>query len=841
MKKLLTLACLLSTAAVSMAQVTFKATGGDNFDAKEGCAKAMDNDLGTKWLAGSRDKNLLFKASETVQLTGYTIVTANDNDRYWRCPNEWELLGSNDAEAATNEEHPSWVSINYLRGNKVIQHENYTAYYFSINTAAPYKYYKLKIVTGDGDNESSQISEFIPSYVREFVPNYIPVDGVGGDGAEGYKSICDGNTSSKVCTTQRYDSSDSSPYHYFVFRTTEAVAVSKYKFCTGNDCDNRDPKDWVLYGMNTSETPERTDARWVEIDSKTEQNLLSERKTWQEFTVDDPTGEKYNTFMLKLTKIRDNGDMTQFQEFRLNDDESGYTALDGVGGTGGEGYAKGFDGDVNTKVCTNQRVTDGFFAYWFIFKTAKDLAVNGYKFCTGNDASSRDPQSWNLYGMKSDTEPSRESNDWVLIDTKNDVDNFPTDRQEWVEYSVEIPTANEYNYFKLEVTKIRSGEMIQFSEFQLEGLDVNYEDKLIAYRGMDTWGDGALANLFDGLPDTKFGGSFSTEGKGSFLTFGPADQEAVSITGYSMQVASEHGCYDRRPKSWKLYGGNTTTAPENLNDWELIDKVEGDTSLPEDYLASAYYHLDAPSKPYKYFMLKFTETQGARDVQLAEFNLFFDHDAKSPWIELREDAKPVFNGVVTFENAKVVRNIPANEWIGLCLPFDYDIPSGWDVRELTDVNGSGESASMIFSSALRIMAGKPYLVKPSGDVTAIDAENKTIGAPAETVSKGGINMVGNLAQTIIPEGSFYINTSGQLKKLTGNTATLKGYRAYFTVDAGSAVKAISLDLGLDGDATGIESLAGEMVEDAAIYNLAGQRLNKVQKGINIINGKKVLR
>ena len=29
--------------------------------------------------------------------------------------------------------------------------------------------------------------------------------------------------------------------------------------------------------------------------------------------------------------------------------------------------------------------------------------------------------------------------------------------------------------------------------------------------------------------------------------------------------------------------------------------------------------------------------------------------------------------------------------------------------------------------------------------------------------------------------------------------------------------------------------------EAAIYNLAGQRLNKIQKGINIVNGKKILK
>ena len=42
------------------------------------------------------------------------------------------------------------------------------------------------------------------------------------------------------------------------------------------------------------------------------------------------------------------------------------------------------------------------------------------------------------------------------------------------------------------------------------------------------------------------------------------------------------------------------------------------------------------------------------------------------------------------------------------------------------------------------------------------------------------------------------------------------------------------------DATSIVSPIGETEEGATIYNLAGQRLSKKQKGINIVNRKKVL-
>ena len=48
--------------------------------------------------------------------------------------------------------------------------------------------------------------------------------------------------------------------------------------------------------------------------------------------------------------------------------------------------------------------------------------------------------------------------------------------------------------------------------------------------------------------------------------------------------------------------------------------------------------------------------------------------------------------------------------------------------------------------------------------------------------------------------------------------------------------------GLDGILTAIDAINdGQLTADNAIYNLSGQRLGKLQKGINIVNGKKVLR
>ena len=45
----------------------------------------------------------------------------------------------------------------------------------------------------------------------------------------------------------------------------------------------------------------------------------------------------------------------------------------------------------------------------------------------------------------------------------------------------------------------------------------------------------------------------------------------------------------------------------------------------------------------------------------------------------------------------------------------------------------------------------------------------------------------------------------------------------------------------ENDPTAISDVKAETNADAVIYNLAGQRMNKLAKGINIVNGKKVIK
>lgn len=192
----------------------------------------------------------------------------------------------------------------------------------------------------------------------------------------------------------------------------------------------------------------------------------------------------------------------------------------------------------------------------------------------------------------------------------------------------------------------------------------------------------------------------------------------------------------------------------------------------------------------------------------------------------------------------LTRTIAADKWSTFVVPFDIDNATlkaqfGDDVKVSefsTDVK-TGVTFTPMAEPA--ITANKPVLVRVSSAKSDFSFDGVTIVAGTPTISENGVNFVGNYdGQITIPSDTYYVN-SNTLKKSNG-TQKLKGFRAYFTVDADSPVKAFFED-GINLDVTdAINALETADTKNALIYNLAGQRLQKMQRGINIVNGKKVL-
>ncbi len=111
------------------------------------------------------------------------------------------------------------------------------------------------------------------------------------------------------------------------------------------------------------------------------------------------------------------------------------------------------------------------------------------------------------------------------------------------------------------------------------------------------------------------------------------------------------------------------------------------------------------------------------------------------------------------------------------------------------------------------------------------------GTPSTTVD--GVTFQGTYAPKAAGSitGNYGVTSDGRIAK-AGSGASLKGYRAYFTgVPAGSEIKGFVID---GEDATDIGLV--QMVEgsDKPVYNMSGQKVQKAQRGIYIINGKKVV-
>ena len=128
-----------------------------------------------------------------------------------------------------------------------------------------------------------------------------------------------------------------------------------------------------------------------------------------------------------------------------------------------------------------------------------------------------------------------------------------------------------------------------------------------------------------------------------------------------------------------------------------------------------------------------------------------------------------------------------------------------------------------------VPAGTPVILKGTyynklaQDLPAINVDNDLKGTDAATEADGTMYILAK------PEGEeigFY--------KAEG---TIPAGKAYYQSTAGVKAFYFSGD-----DATGIDSLTPALSEgEGAIYNLAGQRLGKMQKGINIVGGKKILK
>lgn len=791
--------------------------GNNRFSAYGFYSNLFDGDLDTKWEGwpqysdGTRysfadnNGNALFAASEPVYVNGLTLYTAGDTQSYPnRNPYEWSLYGTNDINVALGDlgNLNSWELIE--RVNKAdLPSENKTGKYYKFNPSqTAYKYFRFHVNRLVGMDEL-QLAELELDYSTMPVAPTTMIANGGGYNGEGAENLFDGPSNTKWCR-----SNDAGKW--VVFKTPKPIYASSYIVQTGGDAENRDPKAFKLYGaLDAAPTTDGTTAGWTEIDSEDDASgtIPTDRLAFADFTIDAPGIYQY--FMLKVSETRGSDNSFQLSELIIDNDEgyaiitsdedmaefaskvnSGSTSLNAFlladvnsttsAGTTTHKYVGTFDGQghiVNLRINGSGEEYHGLIGCATGGAVIQNVITRGYV-----NGSAR---CGGILGG------SQGSGAISITNCGNEASITATNQNAGGIHGCNNGSAATYtltNCYNAGTVK-GGNESAGISGWLGKNATVNNCYNIGEVTGVDgtktfaRWESGTYINCYNSLSANEVAGRTDSY---------PMDKVR------SGELCSKLGSaftQDLSQEGHPTFGSKAVIAGKWFND------AENDV----------YYNKEGDS--YTVYQLNLDETKTKFDVPAN----------------------------VTAKNISAGRTITAGKWIGLCLPFDYDIPSGWDVRELTSVNGSGENASMMFSAASSIEAGKPYIVKTDADVTAFTTTDKTLATTAEDVAFGGVTMKGNLGQTFIPQGSFYISNQGTLKKLTAEVAALKGFRAYFTVEGGRGVKALSFDL--DDDATAIEMVDAQQstANDQTIYNVAGQRMSKVQKGINIINGKKILK
>lgn len=197
-------------------------------------------------------------------------------------------------------------------------------------------------------------------------------------------------------------------------------------------------------------------------------------------------------------------------------------------------------------------------------------------------------------------------------------------------------------------------------------------------------------------------------------------------------------------------------------------------------------------------------------------------------------------------------------WNTLCLPFDLDeteIASLFGECELKALNNfwvtDDGTLHLRFKDVAEIECGQPYMIRVKKNIADLALHNKRVNTEKDNKLhlsgddytmdfQGSYDYFDGTSGNYVPRDAFII--SKNLFYHVASNVKMKGFRAYFMPQvvnpAKSPVKAMKF---AEGEPTGISNISFEGLEGGTIYNAQGLRLNSMQRGINIVNGKKIIR
>lgn len=267
----------------------------------------------------------------------------------------------------------------------------------------------------------------------------------------------------------------------------------------------------------------------------------------------------------------------------------------------------------------------------------------------------------------------------------------------------------------------------------------------------------------------------------------------------------------------------------------------------------------------------------------------FSFDETKPTVDevsYADDQSNTITATAAGHVAKVTvnRSMKKDVWTTCVLPFSLNrqqvdaifgpaysaaYPQGTQILYFDRVEGN--KVFFVRHAYNTIVAGKPFLIKPTKDVTSINTADVTDypyvtienTKPEDWCTGNGYTWASSYSYGMtVKEGDGFIsNQDGTFKNFVGASGTLKGFRGYLKrLDTQTGAKPTMLQVvnssnvdGDNGETTGIEDLIIDadgqlMPANGKVYNINGQLVSEdansfqsLPSGIYIINGKKYIK
>ena len=325
---------------------------------------------------------------------------------------------------------------------------------------------------------------------------------------------------------------------------------------------------------------------------------------------------------------------------------------------------------------------------------------------------------------------------------------------------------------------------------------------------------------------------------GAGATYGETDGYTVPLHANQIYTLSyKRGSWDSDGSS--TYGSVSITGPDATT-IPLVGESLYACKYNKDggELAQQRFYFVAPVEGNYVFVFGCSGNTVFTDIQL--------YSVDNNTLEFDENnALPAYASG-TYPNVQVARSIKAG-YNTLVLPFsmtEEQVKETFGEGAKVYVVNKYENDNITFVSQTTINANEPCILVSEKNVTELNLANVAVSSATSNPTKEGtsVKMIGSYAASteIEADANNYVVSAGELWLVEESAVSMKGTRAYIQLTVTGTAPS-RLTWSFDGDATGIAELTKKTeATEGAIYNLQGQQLNSLQRGINIVNGKKVL-